>query len=207
MARSRLPGLVLAFFLATTGWAATPSPSLIVTPEQPKWSELTVQQKTVLAPLADDWDSLEYHRQKKWLGIVARFPAMTPKEQRRIQIQMQGWGKLTDDERQEAREKYISTKQLPIEKKQELKKKWEEYSSLSEEERSRLRERAMQFVNKSAGSKPATPPVAPPPGTETAPPMQADAPAPPPDVPAPPEAPMTAEPPPPHPPAPPDAPL
>ena len=196
MARSRLPGLVLAFFLATTGWAATPSPSLIVTPEQPKWSELTVQQKTVLAPLADDWDSLEYHRQKKWLGIVARFPAMTPKEQRRIQIQMQGWGKLTDDERQEAREK-----------KQELKKKREEYSSLSEEERSRLRERAMQFVNKSAGSKPATPPVAPPPGTETAPPMQADAPAPPPGVPAPPEAPMTAELPPPLPPAPPDAPL
>lgn len=199
MARSILPGLVFVFFLATTGWAATPSPSLIVTPEQPKWSELTVQQKTVLAPLADDWDSLEYHRQKKWLGIVARFPAMTPKEQRRIQIQMQEWGKLTDDERQAAREKYISTKQLPIEKKRELKKKWEEYSSLPEEERARLRERAMQFVNKSLGGKPGTPLDAPSPDGEVAPPTLAA-----PDLSVPPEAPPMAEPP---LPVPPDAPL
>ena len=115
---------------------------------------MTVQQKTVLAPLSDDWDSLEYHRQKKWLGIVSRFASMTPKEQRRIQIQMQEWGKLTDEEREQARENYISAKQLPIEKKQELKKKWEEYSSLPKEERARLRERAMQFVNKSVTGKP-----------------------------------------------------
>ena len=154
MAKSRLAGLVLAILFATTGWAATPSPSLIVTPPQPKWSELTVQQRTVLAPLSDDWDSLEYHRQKKWLGIVSRFSSMTPKEQRRIQIQMQEWGKLTDEEREQARENYISAKQLPIEKKQELKKKWEEYSNLPEEERARLRERAMQFVNRSVTGKP-----------------------------------------------------
>jgi hypothetical protein len=55
---------------------------------------------------------------------------------------MQEWGKLTDDERQEAREKYMSTKQVPIEKKRELKKKWEEYSSLPEEERA-LMDRAL----------------------------------------------------------------
>ncbi|MFT3847811.1 MAG: DUF3106 domain-containing protein [Propionivibrio sp.] len=170
MAKSRLTGLVLAVFFTTTGWAATPSPSLIVTPPQPKWSELTVQQKTVLAPLSDDWDSLEYHRQKKWLGIVARFPSMTPQEQRRIQIQMQGWGKLTDDEREQARENYISTKQLPLEQKRELKKKWEEYSNLPEEERARLRERAMQFVNKSAGGKSAIAPMAPPPSGDVPPP-------------------------------------
>lgn len=169
MARSHLSGIVLAILFATTGWAATPSPSLIVAPPQPKWSELTVQQKTVLAPLSDDWDSLEYHRQKKWLGIVERFPAMTPQEQRRIQIQMQEWGKLSDDEREQARENYISTKQLPIEKKRELKKKWEEYSNLPEEERARLRERAMQFVNKAAPTKPAPPPP-PPPAADALPP-------------------------------------
>lgn len=204
MARSILAGLVFAFSLVTTGWAATPSPSLIVTPEQPKWSELTVQQRTVLAPLADDWDSLEYHRQKKWLGIAARFPELAPKEQRRIQIQMQEWGKLTDDERQEAREKFISTKQLPIEKKRELKKKWEEYSSLPEEERARLRERAMQFV-KSAGDKPPLPPVSQP-NSETSLQTQAQPPAPPQDAPTPLDVPpMMPELPPP--PQPPDAPL
>ena len=89
MAKSRLAGLILVLLFATTGWAATSGPSLIVTPPQPKWSELTVQQRSVLAPLSDDWDSLEYHRQKRWLGIVSRFSSMTPKEQRRIQIRMQ----------------------------------------------------------------------------------------------------------------------
>ena len=202
MAKSRFTGLIFAILFATTGWAATPSPSLIVTPPQPKWSELTVQQKTVLAPLSDDWDSLEYHRQKKWLGIVSRFASMAPKEQRRIQIQMQEWGKLTDEEREQARENYISAKQLPIEKKQELKKKWEEYSSLPKEERDRLRERAMQYVNKSVSGKPSEATIQQPSssagtvGHEETQPNTMDAPAPTEDRTS------TAEPP-----APPDAPL
>jgi len=155
-----------------------------------------VQQKTVLAPLSDDWDSLEYHRQKKWLGIVSRFPEMTPQEQRRIQIQMQEWGKLTDEERQQARENYISAKQLPIEQKRELKKKWEEYASLPEEERARLRERAMQYVNKSASGKPVEPLMRPPSSpSETV--VREEAQAKPHDTPAPPEGSPSAEPPPP----------
>lgn len=169
MAGSRLAGLIAAILIATTGWAATPSPSLIVTPPQPKWSELTVQQRTVLAPLSDDWDSFEYHQQKKWLGIVSLFPAMTPKEQQRIQIRMQEWGKLTDDERALARENYISAKQLSIEKKRELKKKWEEYSSLPADEKARLKERAMQYVNKSLGTIPLPAPTTPRQGNDTAP--------------------------------------
>ena len=64
----------LAFALTThSAWCATPSPSLIATPPQPKWTELTVQQRVVLAPLSDEWDSMEYYRQKKWLGIALRF--------------------------------------------------------------------------------------------------------------------------------------
>ena len=194
MAKSRLAGLILVLLFTTTGWAATPSPSLIVTPPQPKWSELTVQQKTVLAPLSDDWDSLEYHRQKRWLGIVSRFSSMTPKEQRRIQIRMQEWGKLTDDERQQARENYISAKQLPIEKKRELKKKWEEYSSLPAEERARLRERAMQYVNKSLSGKP-TEPTTPQPSNDSAAIVLEETQPKTEDAPAPPEGSLPAEPP------------
>ena len=74
MARSILPGLVLALSLATTGWAATPSPSLIVTPEQPKWSELTVQQKTILAPLSDDWIRLNTIGRRSGWESRAAFP-------------------------------------------------------------------------------------------------------------------------------------
>jgi len=142
MVKTRLVGIAFCWVLATSGWAATSSPSLIATPPQPKWSELTVQQKIILAPLSDDWDSLEYYRQKKWLTIVARFPAMTPEEQRRIQEQMQEWGKLTPEDRQLARENFKTANQLPSKKKQELKQKWEEYSNLPESEKEKLKQQA-----------------------------------------------------------------
>ena len=63
-------------------------------------------------------------------------------EQRRIQKQMQEWGKLTPEERQLARENFKAAKDLPIEKKQKLKQKWEEYANLPPEEKERLKQQA-----------------------------------------------------------------
>ncbi|EXI91838.1 MAG: hypothetical protein AW12_01022 [Candidatus Accumulibacter sp. BA-94] len=126
---------VLTALLALPVRAEVPGPSAIVTPAQPQWTELTVEQKIVLAPLSDDWDILESNRQKKWLGIARRFASMTPAEQRRIQTQMQEWGKLTPAQRAQARENFITASQLPAEKKEELRQKWEEYSSLPEAEK------------------------------------------------------------------------
>ena len=139
--------LVFAAFLSVPGWAATPSPTLIVTPQQAKWVELSTQQKAVLAPLAADWDAMESYRRKKWIGIAQRFPLMTGDEQLRIQGQMQEWTQLTPEQRQHAREKYQTMSQLPTEKKQELKQelkqKWEEYSNLPEEEKQKHQQQAV----------------------------------------------------------------
>ena len=144
MVTTRRSGVVFSCLclLATTGWAAAASPSLIATPPQPQWSDLKVQQKIVLAALSDDWDSLEYYRQKKWLRIVARFPSMTPEEQFRIQGQMQMWGKLTPEQRQLAREKFKTTNRLPTEERQAFKKKWQEYSSLPPEEKEKFKQQS-----------------------------------------------------------------
>ncbi len=101
-----------------------------------------MQQKIVLAPLSDDWDSLENYRQKKWLGIVARFSTISPDEQRRIQEQMQEWDKLTSEERQLARENFKTANQLPSEKKKQLRQKWEEYLNLPEDEKEKLKQQA-----------------------------------------------------------------
>lgn len=149
MAKTFLAGIILGGLVALSPtfspvWAAAPSdsPALIATPPQPAWSDLTIPQKIVLAPLSDDWDSLEYFRQKKWLTIAARFTAMSPEEQRRVQRQMQEWGKLTPLQRQIARENFKATSQLPNNKRQELKQKWEAYSSLPEEEKARFKAKA-----------------------------------------------------------------
>jgi hypothetical protein len=142
MAKKHYAAVVFSVFLTLTGWAATPSPSLIATTSQPMWSDLTVQQKIILAPLSDDWDSMESFRQKKWLGIADRFSLMTAEEQRRVQGQMQQWGKLSSEQRQLARENFKTVNQLPAEKKQELKQKWEEYSNLPDEEKEKLKQQA-----------------------------------------------------------------
>lgn len=158
MVKARRVGIILSFLLATSGWAETPSPSLVATPPQPIWSELTVQQKIILAPLGSDWDSLPFFRQKKWLGIATRFPTMTPEEQRRIQAQMQAWGKLTPEQRQVARENFKTAKQLPAEKKQELKLKWEEYSNLPDDIKEKLKRQAERdSVSKAGRPTPASP--------------------------------------------------
>ena len=153
MVKKLLGAVIFSSFLAVTGWAATPNPSVIATPPQPKWNELTVQQKAVLAPLGGDWDAMEYYRRKKWIGIAVRFPVMTPDEQRRVQGQMQEWGKLTPEQRRLAREKFQTVNQLPSEKKQALKQKWEEYSNLPEEEK----EKHKQQANSKPVAKPGRP--------------------------------------------------
>jgi hypothetical protein len=161
MVKTRFAGVILGVLLTTTGWAATTSPSLMATPPQPKWSELSTEQKIILAPLSDDWDSLENYRQKKWLSIVTRFPAMASEEQRRIQGQMQVWDKLTPEQRQQARQNFKTASQLPNEKKLELKQKWEEYSSLPEAEKEKLKLQAASKPVPKPG-RPATAPILPP---------------------------------------------
>ena len=154
MAEKLRVALILSSFLAVTSWADVLSPSAIATPAQPQWSELTVEQKTILAPLSYDWDGMDYARQKKWLGITRRFYRMTADEQRRVQVQMQDWGKLTPQQRRLARENFITANKLPIEKKQELRLKWQEYSSLPDEEKERLKQQA---ANRAALSTPGQP--------------------------------------------------
>lgn len=150
MAEKLLLGVILSSFIAFTAWADVPGPSAIVTPPQPQWSELTVEQKAILAPLSYDWDGMDYARQKKWLGITRRFHSMTADEQRRVQVQMQDWGKLTPEQRRLARENFITANRLPVEKKQELRLKWQEYSSLPDEEKEKLKRQA---ANRAALSK------------------------------------------------------
>jgi hypothetical protein len=173
MAEKLSVALILSSLIASTAMADVLNPSAIATLPQPQWTELTVEQKVVLAPLSDDWDAMGYNSQKKWLGITRRFATMMPEEQRRIQGQMQEWGKLTPEQRRLARENFVSASKLPIEKKQELRQKWEEYSSLPEKEKERLKQQAASKpvprpgwvpMSDTSATAPASTPSTPPPG-------------------------------------------
>jgi hypothetical protein len=163
MARARF-GLILAVAL----WLASPlgHAGIALPLSQPSWSELTPEQKRVLAPLSSEWDKMEVFRRKKWLGIAERYASLTPDEQGRMQRRMTDWAKLTPEERKRARDKYKALQKDTPEKKEAVKLKWQEYKELPESERIRLKaEASKKPTPRPAPSKAAVPKPSPTPAT------------------------------------------
>ncbi len=106
----------------------------------PEWSQLTPEQQQILAPLANDWASIEGPRRVKWVEIAKHYPKMTPQKQARLQSQMKQWASLTPQERAEVRERYRKIQNLPPEKREEIRRKWSEYDKLTEQEKHKLRQ-------------------------------------------------------------------
>lgn len=142
MAKRRYLGrIALALALASTVASAEPPATAVIgTPPQPGWNFLSAQQKTILAPLAVEWDKMDNIRRKKWLGIAERYPNLKPEEQQRTQERMREWAGLTPEQRAKARDTYKEFNQLPSEQKQVVKQKWEAYSNLPPEEKQRVRQ-------------------------------------------------------------------
>ena len=139
MARTRFGiGLAVALWLSAPVCEAAIVPPL----SQPSWTELSAEQKRVLAPLAGEWNKMEGFRRKKWLGIAQRYPSLSLDEQTRMQRRMTAWAKLTPDERKQARDQFRSLQKAPPEKKEAVKLKWQEYKELSEGEKARLKAEA-----------------------------------------------------------------
>jgi hypothetical protein len=113
------------------------------------WGSLSAAQQQALAPLQNDWATLEPTRRSKWLELAGRFPTMPPEERRRVQERMAAWVRLTPAERTNARMQFQEVRQLPAEERQA---KWQAYQALSEDERKQLAARSK------TGAKPAAPP-------------------------------------------------
>ena len=75
-------------------------------PRGPTWSELSPQERQVLAPLNSDWENMDLMRRNKWREIARRYPTMQESQQRRLQERMEAWSKLSSQERQAARERF-----------------------------------------------------------------------------------------------------
>lgn len=130
--------VVLAFSLfvgifATPRFAHAESPGAA-------WSKLTAEQKSILAPLQQEWDKLDPDRRKHWISLAARYPTLPPERQQLIQQRMHEWVSLTPEQRAQAIERYKRMKQLPPEKHDQLHQRWREYQELPEEQRQKLRE-------------------------------------------------------------------
>lgn len=146
---SILAAVTLALALALTN----PANAVVIPPlKQPKWADLTPQQRETLTPLSGEWDKLESYRRKKWLGIAQRYPAMSAEEQQRIQRRMKAWANLTPEERKQAREQYKTLQKAPPEQRQAVKQKWQEYKNLPDAEKERLQQSAKRKPQPKSGA-------------------------------------------------------
>lgn len=107
-----------------------PQPSI-----HPNWSELTIVQQRILAPLAPEWNGMPELARKKWLQIAQAYSKYTPAQQQRLQTRMADWVKLTPEQRHRARENFQTTKSVPLQKKSEA---WQRYQQLPDEQKKAL---------------------------------------------------------------------
>lgn len=166
---ARRPGvilltLVLIAILVAIGYPRmrsgqdTPSGVRVAVAPQPDWKALTPEQKTILAPLEEDWNHMERFRRKKWLEIAARYPNLSEAEQERLRDRMQAWASLTPAQRQIARERFKElSKTTSAEEREALAQKWADYQNLPESVRARLEEEARELekASKRAARTPA----------------------------------------------------
>ncbi len=107
----------------------------------PPWASLSPQQKSVLSPLARDWNELDDSRKIKWIEIADRFHRLPPSEQARIQARMTEWAKMTPSERGRARQNFKDAQQVSP---QDRKARWEAYNALPPDRKQELAARGVQ---------------------------------------------------------------
>jgi hypothetical protein len=132
--------LLLAAVCVVPGAHSQPQPSPAKSSAAgPSWQSLSAEQRSALAPLQNDWASIDSPRKAKWIEIAGRYPKMTPEDQKLMQARMSEWSRLSPSERARARLNFQEVKQLPH---QERHDRWEAYQALPESQRQALASRA-----------------------------------------------------------------
>jgi len=138
LAQDRRPALIAALAAAILLAFAPAAANAQIALKSPKWSELSPQERQVLAPLGSDWENMDLMRRNKWREIAKRYPTLRDGEQQRLRERMEGWARLSSQERQAARERFKGINQLPPDQRRELSNKWHEYQNLPQEQRQQL---------------------------------------------------------------------
>ena len=84
------------------------------------WDSLGSPEKSVLAPLSGQWNSLPQDERTHLLGAAKHYPKMSPTEQEKFRARLPQWGKLDPASRKAARENYDKIKNLPTDQQQKI---------------------------------------------------------------------------------------
>ena len=96
------------------------------------WTQLTSAQHEALQPLAAQWDSLPAKLQKHLLVASNHYPQLAPLQKKLFQSRLEIWSKLTPEQREHAREKFIAFSRIKPEIRAQVKQmaKTQEASNL-----------------------------------------------------------------------------
>lgn len=84
------------------------------------WNSLGGAEKSVLAPLAGQWNGLPQEERTHLLEAAKHYPKMSPAEQDKFRARLPEWGKLDPAARKAARENYDKIKNLPPDQQQKI---------------------------------------------------------------------------------------
>lgn len=165
MIRDPLRVLVVLWALLSSAWAIAAAaasqgaqPADVISSRTaesgPRWNDLTSTQHAALAPLRQDWSTIDADRKRKWLEVASKFPSMTPDDRSRVQDRMAEWARLSPAERGRARLQFQETRKLSPKDRHE---RWEAYQSLPPEQRRALASAAAAAPKGSSALSPQAP--------------------------------------------------
>lgn len=117
---------------------------------EPRWEQLSPDERQILKPLQAEWSSIDVTRKQKWRELAAQFPRLSPDRQELLRSRMAAWARMSPSERSAARLRYQEAKRLPEAERQA---RWESYQSLSEDKRKALADQAQHRVSSAAVAK------------------------------------------------------
>jgi hypothetical protein len=94
------------------------------TQSAPLWMELSIPERTALTPIAYDWDHLPAQQRLNLLKVVKEFAKLTPHQQEIFYSRLQPWTRMTQAQRDAARDNFKKLKELPVKQQTEIKRLW-----------------------------------------------------------------------------------
>lgn len=116
MARSTLTFLIGLFSLAFSG--------LVCAENSPLWTELSIPERTALTPIAYDWDHLPVQQRQKLLKVAKEFAKLSPTQQQIFYSRLQPWTRMTQAQRDAARDNFKKLQELPKPEQAQIKRLW-----------------------------------------------------------------------------------
>jgi hypothetical protein len=135
-----LSRMCLAWCLALWAGAVMATP-LNALGNAPAWGDLSAQQRQVLAPLENQWATMDDTSRGKWAQVATEYPRLSRKERERLDERLSRWAQLAPIERGQARARFQDARALSP---QERQQRWEAYQALSDDEREDLARQAQR---------------------------------------------------------------